>query len=139
VQRNCLLQQNRKWFSLARIQPDLAFTWHRFHLEMFYKHNFNSVPRSHLVTVTLDCIVVTQTSKYIGTVMLDTTVTFIIPVVVLLILSMMWHKEQVWNFSVFQGVHLSNLVTLLIIIYVGTGSRREVQCCLLDCFMDCGD
>jgi hypothetical protein len=37
----------------------------------------------------------------------DTTIASVIPLVALLTSPpMMWHKEQLWNFSVFQRVHL---------------------------------
>jgi hypothetical protein len=59
----------------------------------------------------LDRIVATITLDTIVT--FDTIVAFIIPFVALLTPSpVMWRKEKVWNFSVLQTVHLSNLVLL---------------------------
>jgi hypothetical protein len=41
---------------------------------------------------------------------LDTIVAFVIPLVALLTSSpIMWCEEHLWNFSVFQRVHLSSL------------------------------
>jgi hypothetical protein len=58
---------------------------------------FQQCPPHIVATVTLDFIVVTLTSEHIATVTLDTIVTFIILLVVLLISSMMWHKNTFGN------------------------------------------
>jgi hypothetical protein len=56
---------------------------------------------NHTATMTLDTVAA-----------FDTTATFVIPLVALLITtSLMWHEEHHWNFSALQTVvHLSNLV-----------------------------
>jgi hypothetical protein len=50
----------------------------------------------------------------VATMYLDTFVEFIISLVTLLrsLLSVVWHEEHLWNFSVLQRVHISNLVLL---------------------------
>jgi hypothetical protein len=71
--------------------------------------------------MTLDRIVTTiilghvvETMTLDTNVAFDTIDAFLIPLVVLLTSSpMMWRKEQLWNFSVLQRVHFSNLVILL--------------------------
>jgi hypothetical protein len=46
----------------------------------------------------------------------DTIIAFVIPLVVLLMsLPVMCHKEHLWNFSVFQRVHLSSLLRMIAI------------------------
>jgi hypothetical protein len=50
---------------------------------------------------------------------LDTIGEFVIPIVSLFAsLPMMWREEHLWNFSVLQGVHLSNHIDIIINIII---------------------
>jgi hypothetical protein len=73
-----------------------------------------------VTTVTLDHVDAMTFDHVVATVALDTIVTFdimfafFIPLVALLTSSpVMWRKEHLWNFSVLQREHPSNLALLL--------------------------
>jgi hypothetical protein len=63
----------------------------------------------------LEHIVATATWGHINaTMILETIVAFVIrSVAPLMSLPMIWYEEHLWNFSVLQRVHLSNLVMRL--------------------------
>jgi hypothetical protein len=53
----------------------------------------------------------------------DKSVAFFIPMVTLLMsMPMMWHEEHLWNVSVLQREHLSNVCFQYVIVLTGCGS-----------------
>jgi hypothetical protein len=68
-----------------------------------------------VTTVTLDQIVAMVASDIVA---FDSVVAFVIPWATLLMsLLVMWHKQLLWNFSILQRVHLSDLVILYIYLF----------------------